>query len=180
PSPGAAGVSDRRRASGGALGADELTVLLVRELAAVVDEEAAAAGELVGLTRQDADGQVLAGEVGAGELEALGGLDLVLVDDARALVGAPRLQLLERVLAEVLVRLARGVVVGCHVVVAPWSVGRAARYPMLGRRGLFPRGGGDCAPSGERLHTSRAAVPGALPRRRPSDAPDLRFRPPMP
>src|SRR5690606_17108144 len=66
------------------------------------------------LAGQDADGQLLAGQVGAGQLEAFCGLCLVLVDHAGRLVGPSRLELLQGVLLEVLVGLARGVVVGGH------------------------------------------------------------------
>ena len=45
----------------GTFGADGEAVLLVGELAAVVDEEALVAGELIRLTRQDAHGQFLTG-----------------------------------------------------------------------------------------------------------------------
>src|SRR5690606_32675112 len=74
-----------------ALRADRLAVLLLGQLAAVMHQEAAHAGELVGLAGQHADGELFAREVGTGQLEAFGRLGLVLVDDARALVGTPRL-----------------------------------------------------------------------------------------
>ena len=48
-----------RAGSGGAVAADEHAVLLGGELAAVVDEEAAGAGELVFLTRQHLDRELL-------------------------------------------------------------------------------------------------------------------------
>ena len=66
----------------GAVAADQL--LLVGELAAVVHQEAAHAGELVLLLGLHLDGQLLVREVGAGQLEGLGRLGLVLVDLARS------------------------------------------------------------------------------------------------
>jgi hypothetical protein len=75
----------------GALAAGQAPVLLGRQLAAVVDEEAAAAGELVALLRQDADGELLAGQVGARELDGLVEVGLVDVDAARLRLGAAAL-----------------------------------------------------------------------------------------
>src|SRR5690606_14418387 len=150
--------------SGGALRADRLTLVLVGQLAAVVHQEAAGAGELVGLTGQHPDAQLLAREVGTGELEPLGGLGLVLVDRTRVLLGTARLELLQRVLAELLVGLARCVVVGRHnVLLRPSSsssgrgsapVGRSrTRVQRTASRIVPARGRRDCAPSGGTLHT---------------------------
>src|SRR5690606_6691282 len=149
--------------SGGALRADRLTLVLVGQLAAVVHQEAAGAGELVGLTGQHPDAQLLAREVGTGELEPLGGLGLVLVDRTRVLLGTARLELLQRVLAELLVGLARCVVVGRHnVLLRPSSsssgrgsapVGRSrTRVQRTASRIVPARGRRDCAPSGGTLH----------------------------
>ena len=63
----------------------------------------------------DLDGQLLVGEVGAGQLERLGGLGLVLVDLAGVLVVTARLELFDALLGLVFLGLARGVVVGRHV-----------------------------------------------------------------
>src|SRR5665811_1928027 len=136
------------RDRGGALRAHRLPVLDVGELAAVMHEEAARAGELIRLSRKYPHRELFAREVGTGQLEALGGFGLVFVDNARGLVRPTRLELLERVLAEVLFRLARCVVVSCHLRVLSGSVVRSSRYAwsMHGRPGLFPRGDGDCAP----------------------------------
>ncbi len=57
----------------------------------MVHEEAAHAGELVILLGLHLDGELLVREVGAGQLERLGGLRLVLVDLARVLVVAASL-----------------------------------------------------------------------------------------
>jgi hypothetical protein len=80
----------------------------------VVHEEAARAGELVGLSRQHAQRQLLVRQVGAGQLERLGQVGLIAVERAALAVGPPRLQLLEAVFTKVLVDLAWGVVVGRH------------------------------------------------------------------
>src|SRR4051812_8359989 len=96
----------------GAVAADQL--LLVRELAAVVHQEAAHAGELVQLLGLDLDGQLLVRQVRAGELEGLGGFRLVLVDLPGVLVVTARLELLEAVLVLLFLGLPRCVVVGCH------------------------------------------------------------------
>ena len=93
----------------------QISFLLVRELAAVVHQEAAHAGELVLLRGLHLDRQLLVREVGAGQLEGLGGLGLVLVDLAGVLVVPPRLELLDALFALVFLGLARCVVVSCHV-----------------------------------------------------------------
>jgi hypothetical protein len=98
----------------GALAAGEATVLLGRQLAAVVDEEAAAARELVALLGQHADGELLAGQVGSGELDGLVEVGLVDVDAAGLSLGAARLELLEAVLGLVGIGPPRLVVVGGH------------------------------------------------------------------
>ena len=64
-------------------------------------QEAARARELVGLLRDHPHGQLLAGQVGAGQLEGLGGLGLVNVYDRRLGLVAPSLQFLERILGNV-------------------------------------------------------------------------------
>src|SRR5690606_22072577 len=101
--------------SGGALAADLPAVAVGGELAAVVHQEAARAGELVRLPRDHPQRQLLVGQVRTGQLERLGEVGLVDVDRAGGLVGAPRLQLLEAVLPQVVIGLARAVAVGSHV-----------------------------------------------------------------
>src|SRR3954447_4992601 len=98
-----------------ALAADQPAALVGRELAPVVHQEAAGAGELVALLRQHADGQLLAGQVCTGELECLREIGLVDVDAARLRLCAAGLQLLEAVLSQVVsLRTAGLVVVGGH------------------------------------------------------------------
>ena len=87
-----------RHGSRGALGADRAVLAVAGQLAAVVDEEAARAGELVGLARHDPHGHLLAGEVGARQLEALRQLGLVDVDIGGGRVTATGLELLDGVL----------------------------------------------------------------------------------
>src|SRR6478609_1523299 len=104
----------RASCSGGALPADQDAGLLAGELAAVVHQETPGTRELVGLAREDPHRELLAGQVCARELEALGLLGLVDVDARGALVDATALELLDGVLGQLVVRLARCVVVGCH------------------------------------------------------------------
>src|SRR4029077_21034743 len=76
---------------------------------------AARARELVGLLRDHAHRQLLAGEIGAGQLERFGGLGLINVKDCRLGLVQPRLQLLERILGNVVGLCAPwGVVIGSH------------------------------------------------------------------
>jgi hypothetical protein len=63
-----------------------------------MDQEAAHAGELVVLAGHHLDGQLLVGEVGAGELEGLGRFGLVLVDLAGVLVMPAGLELFDALL----------------------------------------------------------------------------------
>src|SRR5690625_892294 len=118
--------------SGGALLADELSFPLLGQLAAVVHQEAARAGELVGLARKHPNRQLLAGEVGAGEFHPFRDLVGVDVYGAGALVDATRLQLLQAVLVDVLVGLTRAVVIGGHLADSiPLVLCLVARYQRL-------------------------------------------------
>src|SRR3954452_2858407 len=112
----------------GAVAADQLTVLLTGQPAAVVDQETARAGEFVVLLGQHPDGELLAGqagEVGAGKFEGLVELGLVHVDRPGLGLGATRLQFFERILAQFVDFTAtRCVVVGGHLLSAP-SWGRS-------------------------------------------------------
>jgi hypothetical protein len=81
----------------------------------VLHQEAARTGELVLLLGQHADGQLLVGQVRAGQLEVLVEVGLIDVDRGGLRLGTPRLELLERVLAEFVGFVAAwGVVVGGH------------------------------------------------------------------
>src|SRR5437868_12599855 len=102
------------RPSGGTLPADLLAVLLGGQLTLVVHQEALGAGELVGLSRNHPKGEFLVRQVGAGQIERLGEIGLVDVDAARGLVGPPRLEFLKTVLVQVVIGLARAVVVRSH------------------------------------------------------------------
>src|SRR3954452_9903340 len=96
----------------GAIAADQ--PLGVRELAAVVHQEAAHAGELVLLAGHHLDGEFLMGQVGTRQLEGLGRLGLVLVDLAGVLVVPTRLELFDALFGLVFLVLARCVVVSRH------------------------------------------------------------------
>ena len=69
------------RGSGRAVAAVVLDAAAGGQAAAVLHEEAPRAGELVLLLGQDADGQLLVGQVGAGQLEALVEVGLVVFRD---------------------------------------------------------------------------------------------------
>src|SRR5579883_50109 len=112
-------------ASGRAVPADHLPVSLGGQLAAVVNQEAARAGELVRLPWQDPDAQFLVGQVGAGKLDRL--LGLVAVHDAAALVHATRLEFLDAVLTDVVIGLTRGVIVSGHLSPSGGAVVRSVR-----------------------------------------------------
>jgi hypothetical protein len=124
-----------------------------------VHQEAAGAGELVGLPRQDPDGQLLVRQVCAGQLEAFGCLRLVLVDLARVLVRAASLQLLDRVFFELFVGLSGRVLVGRHQVltlrvvivvsIATRAIGGGEEV-TLAASGLGPWRGGLCLTFGTR------------------------------
>src|SRR4249920_1637165 len=105
--------------SGRALTADQLAVPVLRQLAAMVHKEAARTGELVSLARDHPERQLLVGEVGAGQLQRL--CDVIRVDVNRAggLVHPAGLQLLQAVLGDFLVCLARAVIVSGHLGPAP-------------------------------------------------------------
>jgi hypothetical protein len=75
-------------------------------------QEAAHARELVLLAWHHLDRQLLVREVGAGQLEGLGGFGLVLIDLAGVLVVPTRLELFDALFGLVFLVLARCVVVG--------------------------------------------------------------------
>src|ERR1044072_7757810 len=107
----------------GAVAADVLAVALLGQPAPVMHQEALRARELVGLLGHDANRQVLtgqAGEVCAGQLEALRCFGLVDVDDPGLVLVAARLEFLERVLGEVVgLATAWRVVIGGHGLAPP-------------------------------------------------------------
>ncbi len=92
------------------------------ELAAVVHQEARRAGELVRLLRDDMDGELLAGQVRAGQFEGFGEVGLVGVEHASGL-GLLSFQLFEAVLTGVGVVTAAGASKSAATRGAPW-VGR--------------------------------------------------------
>src|SRR4051794_8380365 len=144
--PGACQGWEGRAPLSGAVPAEQLVTARRGEPAAVLHQEAARAGELVLLLGEDADRQLLAGQVGAGELQVLVEVGLVDVDRCGLRLGASCLELLERVLTQLVGFIAaRGVVVGGHGVPLPGVL--AGIVPArLSRRGecavvLAGRGG---------------------------------------
>src|SRR5699024_9124046 len=143
PHPIGCGAVVRRRARSGrrALLADDERALDVVDLAAVLDEEAAGAGELVRLAGQHPHRQLLPREVRPRELVRVRGLGLVLVDGGGGGLVPPALQLLDGVVARLLVVLARGVVIcghqrsvpGSRRVIRPGSWGKSAPVLRAGR-----------------------------------------------
>src|SRR5690606_30219271 len=111
------------RSGGRALLADDEGALDVVDPAAVLHEEAARAGELIGLAGKDPHGELLAGEIGTGELIGIGRFGLILIDRRGGGLVATTLQLLDRVFAGVVVVLARGVVISGHLRSVPGLVG---------------------------------------------------------
>src|SRR3954449_4722608 len=129
----------RRRASRCTVEADHL--LRVRQLAPVVDQEAAHAGELVLLLGLHLYRELLVRQVCAGELEGLGRLGLVLVDLAGVLVVATSLELFDALFGLVFFTLAWCVVVSRHVSSLPSAVLHVCHPPrptwnVVGRGGL--------------------------------------------
>src|SRR5438067_10096150 len=83
--------------SGRALPADQLSLPVLGELAPVMHQEAARAGELVRLPRDHPERKLLVGQVGAGQLQRLRHVLGINVDRARRLVHPAGLELLEAV-----------------------------------------------------------------------------------
>ena len=122
-----------------ALAAHQAAVLLRGQLAAVVDQEAAAAGELVALLRQHPDGELLPGQVGTGQLERLVEVGLVDVDRAGLGLRPARLELLEAVLADLVgLGASRLVVVGGHAGGPLFLVQGSGAGTTRGEPGLCP------------------------------------------
>ena len=93
-------------------------VLFLGYLGPVADQEAGAAGELVGLLGDDDDRQFLVGKIGARKVDSLGGVVLVDVDNGGlGTAAAGRLECLQRFGGRLFFCLAWGVVIGSHSVV---------------------------------------------------------------
>src|SRR5262245_16488968 len=163
-------VGPGRGVSGSAVAADQL--LLVGELAAVVDQEAAHAGELVLLAGHHLDRQLLVREVSAGQLEGLGGFRLVLVDLPGVLVVTTRLEFFDALFGLVFLVLARCVVVGGHACVFSLPI----RAPV-GRRPLNAPSGACGAPIVPDDRTNRISD-GAVFREQKVTYPYSRVQPP--
>src|SRR5579875_156712 len=100
--------------SGGTLAANHLAVPVLGELAPVMHQEAARAGELVRLPRDHPERKLLVGQIRPGKLQSLRRVVRIDIDRGRRLVHPPRLQFLQAVLSKILVRLSRAVVIGGH------------------------------------------------------------------
>src|SRR2546428_148478 len=100
---------------GGRVPPDRLTVPVCGELAAVMHKEATRAGELVCLPGNHPEGQFLVRQVSTWQLQRLGNVVWVDVNRARRLVKPASLELLQAVLGQLIVGLARAVIVRCHV-----------------------------------------------------------------
>ena len=125
------GAGDRHAAQhSGAVDADERAAVLPSQTAAVVDEEAAAAGEFVSLLGDHTNGELFSGEISAGQFERLGCVGLVDVDRRRLGFAATSLQLFERILIQVFgLRTPWRVVISSHCV--PYLVGVGAEEDWL-------------------------------------------------
>src|SRR5699024_9790262 len=95
--------------------ADGDAALFARKLRPMPDQEALHAGELIVLFGQDANGELFVRQVGARQLEAFGYRGLVLVDLARLRLRTLSLELFDRVALDLIVLLARCVVICCHM-----------------------------------------------------------------
>ncbi len=83
--PGQRGRRGRRRREelGRALPADKLAIAVFGKLTAVVHEEAPGTGELVSLTRDHPERELLVRQIGPGQLQGLGNVVRVKIDRAR-------------------------------------------------------------------------------------------------
>jgi len=81
-----------------AVAADRQTCAFPGVAVTVLDQETCRAGELVGLFRHDPHREFLPRQVRTGQLETLGGVGLIDVDNRRRGVVAPLRELIQRVL----------------------------------------------------------------------------------
>src|SRR4051794_21932070 len=119
PRPGACCVETpwmkaERRLLTFAVAAVQAVLALAGDLGAVADQEAGRAGELVFARRNDLDHQFLARQVGTGQVDALGGVGILDVDQRGLRPSALGLQRLQRLVSLLVVLVARRVVIGCH------------------------------------------------------------------
>jgi hypothetical protein len=95
----------------GAVGANHPIADLPRQPVAVLDEEAARAGELVALLRDHANGEFLTGEIGARQFEVLEFVAVIDIEYSGRGVVATTGQLLERFIDDIIGFLLAGRVV---------------------------------------------------------------------
>lgn len=103
-------ITGGRRWCSGAVLADHLAAIVAGQSAAVLDQKAAGAGELVGLAWQHLHGQLLTGQVRSRKFDRPV-LALVQFDQADGALGAACLELLDAVLGQVVIGLTRAAVV---------------------------------------------------------------------
>jgi hypothetical protein len=99
----------------GTLAADQLAVPLFGKLAPVVHKEATRASELVRLPWDHPERKLLVRKISPRKLKRLSHVVRIKVDGARRLVHPAGLQFLKAVLGQVVVGLARAVVIGSHL-----------------------------------------------------------------
>src|SRR5208283_5583494 len=101
--------------SGCAVGTDHHAVLLTGKTAAVLHQETTRAGELVGLLRNDTNGQLFTRQVSAGQLERFSGFGFVYVDHRRGRLVPSCFELLQRIFRDIVsLGAPRSVIVGRH------------------------------------------------------------------
>src|SRR5699024_2522496 len=118
--------------------ADGDAALFARKLRPMPDQEAFHAGELIVLFGQDANGELFVRQVGARQLEALGYRGLVLVDLARLRLRTLSSELRDRVALDLIVLLARCVVICCHMA-SSLSVQGVLRRTIVSSREMCPQ-----------------------------------------
>jgi len=137
----------------------------VMQLAAMVNQEAGHARELVRLLRHNANCKVLIREIRSGKLEGFGEFGLINVDGTRRLLGSTCLEFLKAVLGKFLVGLAWCVVIGGH-----------RSPPASGCGQIAPHAPGGCPP-GCPIWQDRVVAVYALGDREPRIAPDAFISP---
>jgi len=126
------------------------------ELAPVMHQEASRTGELICLARNHPEGQFLVGQVSTWQLQRLGNVVGIYVDRGRRLVKPASLEFLQAVLGQLIVGLARAVVVRCHVGPTPPRSLCALRV-TLGAPLLCPIQAGNSVTSRDRAHVSHGS-----------------------
>jgi len=133
---------------GGTVRADRLVVALPGAAVAVLNEEAARAAELIGLLGNDPDRELLTGQVSAGQLHRLGGVDLIHRPRPGVVAHHPHQR--SRVVHQLIPhRRPGGVVISGHhtVLTEEKKLDHAGSARSLSSLGLANTLGGCCAPA---------------------------------